>query len=94
MFFACVVVGAWQKSDRVAVIARDGVLRGDPAARARAEQRLRWLLEAYHAETGAYPPTLEALSENGVARGNVTQRAAVYHFEYRLTRDGSAYTLL
>jgi len=94
VFFACVVAGAWQKTDKLAVIARDGVFRADPAARARAEQRLRWLLEAYHAETGAYPKSLEDLSEDGIAQGNVAQRAAIYGFEYRLTRNGSAYTLL
>jgi hypothetical protein len=94
VFFACVAVGAWQKSDKLVVIARDGVFRADPAARARAEQRLRWLLEAYRAETGAYPESLQALAENGIARGDVVQRAAIHRFEYRLTRNGSAYTLL
>jgi len=94
VFFACVVVGVWQKSDKVALVARDGVLRADLAARARVEQRTRWLLEAYRVENGAYPASLERLAESGVAAPSITSRAATYHFEYRLTRDGSAYTLL
>ncbi len=94
VFFACVVVGAWQKSDNIALVARDGVLRADGAARARVEQHVRWLIETYRAEHGAYPASLEALSESGLAAPSITDRAAVYSFEYRLTRDGSAYTLL
>lgn len=94
VFVACVVVGVWQKSDNVALVARDGVLRADTAARARVEQHLRWLLEAYRAEHGAYPTSLEALAESGIAAPTVDDRAETYHFEYRLTSDGSTYTLL
>ncbi len=94
VFFACVVVGAWNKSDEVALVARDGILRGDTAARVRVEQRVRWLLEVYRAEHGVYPESLEGLAASGVANRTITERAATYRFEYRLTRDGSAYTLL
>jgi hypothetical protein len=94
VFFACVVVGVWQKTDDATVVARDGVLRGDAAARARVEQHVRWLLEVYRAENGVYPRTLDALAENGLAGWSLAERAETHHFEYRLTRDGSTYTLL
>ncbi|HSC06942.1 MAG TPA: DUF4388 domain-containing protein [Steroidobacteraceae bacterium] len=94
VLFACVVVGAWQKSESVALVARDGVLRADKASRARVEERVRWLLETYRAEHGVYPATLGDLSKTGIASGSITERAATYRFEYRLTRDGSGYTLL
>lgn len=94
VFFACVAVGVWQKADDVALVARDGVLRSDTAARTRVEHRMRWLLETYRAEHGAYPATLDALTEAGIANRSVTQRAETYRFEYRLTRGGSGYTLL
>jgi predicted transcriptional regulator len=94
VFFACVVVGVWQKTDNVALVARDGVLRADGATRARVEQRMRWLLETYRAEYGTYPESLDDLAKSGIAAGNITARAATHRFEYRLTRDGSAYTLL
>jgi hypothetical protein len=94
VFFACVVVGVWQKSDDVSLVARDGVLRADTAARARVEQRVRWLLEVYRAEHGDYPESLDDLAEGGIASRSITTRAATYRFEYRLTRAGSGYTLL
>jgi Domain of unknown function (DUF4388) len=94
VFVACIAVGAWQKSDEAALIARDGVLRGDTATRARVEQRVRWMLEVYRAENGAYPSTLDALVEKGVTRAPMARRVETYNFQYRLTRDGSAYTLL
>ncbi len=94
VFFACVVVGAWQKSGPVALVARDGVLHADAAARNRAEQRVRWMLETYKAEHGVYPETLADLVPSGIAGGSITARAANYGFEYRLTRDGSGFTLL
>lgn len=94
VFFACVLVGAWQKSGPVALVARDGILRADGAARNRAEQRVRWLLETYKAEHGLYPETLGDLVPSGIASGSITARAANYGFEYRLTRSGTGYTLL
>ncbi len=94
VFFACVVVGVWQKSGPVALVARDGILRADTAARNRAEQRVRWMLETYKAEHGVYPETLADLVPSGIASGSITARATNYAFEYRLTRSGSGYTLL
>jgi hypothetical protein len=55
---------------------------------------MRWLLETYRAENGTYPESLDDLAKSGIAAGNITARAATHRFEYRLTRDGSAYTLL
>jgi hypothetical protein len=94
VFFACVLVGVWQKSGPVALVARDGILRADAASRNRAEQRVRWMLETYKAEHGVYPETLADLVPSGIAGGSITARAANYGFEYRLTRSGSGYTLL
>lgn len=94
VFVACIVVGAWQKSDDAALVARDGLLRGDSAARARVEQRVRWMLEVYRAENGVYPGDLGALAEKGITSRSIARRVETYHFQYRLTRDGKAYTLL
>jgi hypothetical protein len=87
-------VGTWQKAPAVAVVARDGVLRADAASRARAEQRVRWLLETYRAEHGLYPASLDDLANSGIASPSIDDRARTYQFEYRLTRDGTGYTLL
>ncbi len=94
VFFACVVVGAWQRTPSVALVARDGILRADTASRARAEHRVRWLLETYRAEHGVYPQSLDALAESGIASPSITSRTATHGFEYRLTRNGAGYTLL
>jgi hypothetical protein len=62
--------GTWQKSDNVAVIARDGVLRG-PAQLTGSRGLPR---------RGGHLPDADALAENGLARANVAQHAATYRF--------------
>ena len=55
---------------------------------------LSWLTLESLANVGIDPATLGDLSKTGIASGSITERAATYRFEYRLTRDGSGYTLL
>jgi hypothetical protein len=94
MFASCLMFGAWRNTGHVTRIAREGVVSRDPAARARVESHVRFVVEAFRAETGAYPATLEALRERGFVDKSTLQRAADFDLRYKLTRDGTAYTLL
>jgi DNA-binding PadR family transcriptional regulator len=94
MFASCLMFGAWRNTGHVTRIAREGAVSRDPAARARVEYHVRFVVEAFRAETGVYPPTLEALREHGFVDGSTLQRAADFDLRYKLTRDGTAYTLL
>ncbi len=55
---------------------------------------MRFGVEAFRAETGVYPATLETLREHGFVDGTTLRRAADLDLRYKLTRDGTAYTLL
>ncbi len=94
LFTSCLMFGAWRNTDHLARIARDGALSRDPAARARVEHHIRFVVEAYRAENGTYPGTLDALREDGYVNRNTLKRAANFDLRYTLTRDGSAFTLL
>lgn len=63
-------------------------------ARHRAEEQLRWVLEAYCAKTGRYPASLSDLAETGLASASFLDRIEGYEFKYHLTAGGSRYTLL
>jgi hypothetical protein len=62
--------------------------------RARLEQHLRWLLEAYHATNGAYPDALSSLESAGLASHEVIEKSRAHAFRYRLTANQTGYTLL
>lgn len=94
LFASCLMFGAWRNSDHLLRIAQDGTVSRDPAARARVEHRVRFVVEAYRAETGTYPATLEALRANGYVDRATLNRAADFDLRYKLTRDGTGYTLL
>jgi hypothetical protein len=68
---------------------------GDEAVeRARVEHRLRWLIEAFRAEHGYYPASLEALKTAGLADSRLIGAAGKHEFRYQLTAGRNAYTLL
>lgn len=94
VFSSCLVFGAWRNANHIGRVARDGLVAHDGAARARVEQRLRFLLEAYRAENGAYPSSLDVLKRRGFADEATLERAAELRFQYRLTPDATAFTLL
>jgi hypothetical protein len=94
MFASFLMFGAWRNTDHFNRIVHDGTVSRDPAARARVEHHVRFVVEAYRAENGAYPATLEALRDAGYVDRGTLGRAADFDLRYKLTRDGTAYTLL
>lgn len=70
------------------------ILQDGEMARTRLEHHLRWLIEAYRAENGAYPPNLDELIEAGLAGERLIEDAREQGFRYRLTAGRAAYTLL
>ena len=55
---------------------------------------MRFVVEAFRAENGAYPETLEVLCKDGYVDRSTVDRAANFDLRYKLTRDGTGYTLL
>jgi hypothetical protein len=90
----CLFVGAWRDADRLFTVAADGVLARDGAERARVEYHVRWLVEAYRAENGVYPETLDDLAKAGRAYRSTLARANALDLRYKLTSDKQTYTLL
>ena len=94
LFTSCLMFGAWRNADHITRLAADGTVSRDLAARARVEHHVRFVVEAYRAELGAYPSTLESLREDGYVDRATLNRAAELDLRYKLTRNGAAYTLL
>ena len=65
MFTSCLLFGAWRNADHVPASPRKAPCARDPAARARVEYHVRFVVEAYRADTGTYPNTLEVLHKTG-----------------------------
>jgi len=70
------------------------VLSDDDLSREHLEYRLRWLIEAYHAQYGVYPPSLTSLVDAGLAPATLIEAARERAFRYRLTANRAGYTLL
>jgi hypothetical protein len=94
LFTSCLMFGAWRNTDHLMQTVREGVLSRDPAARTRVEHHVRFVVESYRARTGDYPPNLEALRNDGYIDRTLMNRAANLDLRYKLTRDGTGYTLL
>jgi hypothetical protein len=94
MFTSCLLFGAWRNTDHFVRIAQEGAVSRDPAARARVEHHVRFVVEAYRADNGAYPNTLEALRGDGYLDRSTLNRATDFDLRYKLTRAGTSYTLL
>jgi ribosomal protein S8 len=58
------------------------------------EENLRWLIEGYRAQYGAYPAKLTSLEDVGLASPRLMKMADLFSFRYRLTPGRPAYTLL
>ncbi len=94
LFTSCMLFGVWRNTDHVVRVARDGFLARDAASRPRVEHHIRFLVEAYRAETGRYPARLDDLLDHGFADRATLERAGELDIQYKLTRDRTAYTLL
>lgn len=94
MFASCLMFGVWRNTDHLTRLAREGMASRDPAARARVEHHVRFVVEAFRADSGGYPETLEALRKGGYLDRTTIDRAADFDLRYKLTRDGTGYTLL
>lgn len=69
-------------------------LEDGSVARSQMGEKLRWLLEAYRAQYGAYPPSLDGLLSAGLATPQLLEKAERFSFRYSLTPGRPAYTLL
>jgi hypothetical protein len=58
------------------------------------EMEIRWSLEKYRADFGAYPAALSALKAKNLATDSLLERAGRYSFRYYLTPETGRYTLL
>jgi Domain of unknown function (DUF4388) len=94
VFTACLLGGAYRQTDAVLSTARHGLVSSDPAARARVQYHIRWLVESYKAENGRYPESLDDLSKGGLAPHSLLVRANQLDLRYRLTSSGTTFTLL
>jgi hypothetical protein len=68
-------------------------LQKSSIARNQVAEKLRWVIEAYRAQHGVYPPSLEALQSAGLATPRILEEAEAFSFRYRLTPGRPAYTL-
>jgi hypothetical protein len=69
-------------------------IESNSIARNQVEEHLRWVLESYRAQYGAYPRSLKILKESGLATSRLLTLAELFSFRYQLTPGGTAYTLL
>lgn len=69
-------------------------IESNSVARNQVEHRLRWVIEAYRAQHGKYPPSLDELEESATAPPGFLKMVDLFSFRYQLTPGGSAYTLL
>jgi hypothetical protein len=76
------------------VIFGDRVSTEDSVARDRIEARVRWNLEVYYAEFGAYPGALTHLKKSRIVTDSFLNHVSRHSFRYQLTADGKRYTLL
>ncbi len=87
----------------VRLVSRSAATRTVPAPRAdgsiafdreRVAEHVRWLVEAYRAQTGAWPRSLDDLGRAGLAAPRTLRTARTLGIRYRLTPDGGGYTLI
>jgi hypothetical protein len=66
----------------------------EAVARSQMEEKLRWIIESYRVEHGAYPADLSTLQKSEFVTEQFMEKARRFSFRYRLTPDRGAYTLL
>jgi hypothetical protein len=69
-------------------------IESNSIARNQVEENLRWVIEAYRAQYGAYPHSLQALEDTGLATPRLMKMADLFSFRYQLTAGRPTYTLL
>jgi DNA-binding PadR family transcriptional regulator len=69
-------------------------IESNSIARNQVAENLRWLLEAYRAQHGVYPPSLSALEDAGLATPRIMAMTKLFDIRYQLTPGRPAYTLL
>jgi len=79
------------EAHRVAVMQS---IESNSIARNQVEAQLRWVIEAYRAQYGLYPGSLEVLEESGLASPRLLKMVDLFSFRYQLTPGSTAYTLL
>ncbi|MCZ6767518.1 MAG: DUF4388 domain-containing protein [bacterium] len=79
---------------RTLILERSVASEDAPITRNRTEARLRWILEAYYAEKGRYPTTISLLKKDGRLDEAFIDDLKRVNLQYRLTGNGSGYTLL
>ena len=72
----------------------DAGVTTDSITRHQAENKLRWMLEAYRAENGTYPDTLAYLEKSNLATPSFLALVKRLGFRYHLTPGSERYTLL
>jgi hypothetical protein len=69
-------------------------IESNSIARNQVEENLRWVIEAYRAQYGNYPSSLQNLEESGLASQRLMRLAELFSFRYQLTKGRPTYTLL
>jgi hypothetical protein len=69
-------------------------IESNSIARNQVEEGLRWVIEAYRAQHGAYPRSLQSLEDTGLATPRLMKMADLFKFRYQLTPGRPTYTLL
>jgi len=69
-------------------------IESNSIARNQAEENLRWVIEAYRAQYGGYPASLDVLWEAGLASPQLMKMTDLFSFRYQLTPARTTYTLL
>jgi hypothetical protein len=100
ILFALVVLAGWIGVARTIPSVKSGsittsaLMQADPAAKKRMAARVRWFLEAYRAEHGAYPRSLDDLERSGLSPASFLEKVKSFGFKYYLTPSENTYTLL
>lgn len=96
LFLGALVWGARAVLPHIkAIVSGRGFTHDDSSvARNRAEETIRWALEAYYATNGVYPRSLDALAKTGFADDAFYENVKRHAFRYRLTGGGHRYMLL
>jgi len=79
------------EAHRVAVLES---IESNSIARNQVEEHLRWVIEAYRAQYGSYPASLQTLEDSGLASPRLLKLLELFSFRYQLTPGSAAYTLL
>jgi hypothetical protein len=100
--FVFVACGLWGARDILPFLDRspwaettqNAGAKGSRRQRNQTEDELRWYLEVYRAEHGAYPANLSYLEDDGITPEPLLRRVKECSFRYYLTPQGGRFILL